>query len=239
MFGAWGNAPSDRDDLVLTVRPVRLDGADGESITGERFTEEDAERLRALLDTTDYGNAADVRRSLQARDQALRQRRTTAVNEALAAEAQHLRELKAKYDAAQASLAKFEVMRSRFYFSKDEFSSDPVIDLTVRNSTGQAISRFYCRGVLSSPGRETPWVDDTFNYSVRGGIQPGETKQFQLSPNMFGPWGKAPKARQDMVFAVTVYRLDGPDEHELYPAEWTDEDANRLANVERMLGQQR
>lgn len=235
MFGAWGNAPSDRDDLVLIVRSVRLDGADGESITGERFTKGDAERLRALLETTDYESAAEVRRSLQARDGALRQWRTTAVNEALRAEAQHLRELKTQYDAAQASMAKFEVIRSRFYFSKDGFSSDPVIDLTVRNGTGQAISRFYCRGVLSSPGRETPWVDDTFNYSVRGGIQPGETKQFQLSPNMFGPWGKAPKDRQDMVFAVTVYRLDGPDEHELYPAEWTEGDAARLASVERMI----
>jgi hypothetical protein len=235
MFGMWGNAPSDRDDLVFIVRPVRLDGADGESITGERFTKDDTERLRALLDTTDYGNAAEVRRSLQARDEAVRQWRATAVNEALRAEAQHLRELKAQYDAAQASMAKFEVVRSRFYFSKDQFSSDPVIDLTVRNGTGQAISRFYCRGVLSSPGRETPWVDDTFNYSVRGGIQPGETKQFQLSPNMFGPWGKAPKDRQDMVFAVTVYRIDGSDENELYPAEWTEDDAARLASVERMI----
>lgn len=234
MFGAWRNAPSDRGDLILIVRPVGLDGADGSSLTGDRFTERDAERLRALLDSTEYGEAPQVRDALNARDQALRQWRVSAVRAAVRSEIEYLRGLKVESETAQASLAKFVVERSRFYFSEDGFSSDPVIDLTVTNNTGQTVSRFYCRGVLSSPGRDTPWVDDTFNYSVRGGIQPSETQQFSLAPNMFGPWGRAPKDRQDMLFSVEVYRLDGPDEAELYPSEWSEEDAKRLAVLEKM-----
>ncbi len=236
MFGAWGNAPGDRDDLVLIVRPVGLDGADGSSLTGgERFTERDAERLQVLLDSTEYGEASQVRDALNARHQGVRQWRVSAVRAAVRSEIEYLRGLKTESETAQASLAKFVVERSRFYFSEDGFSSDPVIELTVRNDTGRTVSRFYCRGVLSSPGRKTPWVDDTFNYSVRGGIQAGETQQFSLAPNMFGPWGRAPKDRQDMAFSVKVYRLDGPDEIELYPSEWSEEDANRLAVLERMI----
>jgi len=235
MFGAWGNAPGDRDDLVLIVRPVGLDGADGSSLTGERFTERDAARLRALLDSTEYGEASQVRDALNARDQAVRQWRVSAVRATVRSEIEYLRGLKAESETAQASLAKFVVERSRFYFSEDGFSSDPVIELTVKNDTGRTVSRFYCRGVLSSPGRKTPWVDDTFNYSVRGGIQPGETQKFSLAPNMFGPWGRVPKDRKDLAFSVKVYRLDGPDETELYPSEWSAEDANRLAVLEKMV----
>ena len=154
---------------------------------------------------------------------------------AVEAHVQHLRGLRAEAEAAKASLAKFKVERARFYFSENRFSSDPVIDFTVRNGTGRAVSRLYCRGVLSSPSRKTPWVQDTFNYSVRGGIQPGETKQFKLAPNMFGEWGNAPKGRDDLEFSVTVYRLDGPDKEDLFAYTFSEDDAARLAALEAMI----
>lgn len=234
MFGAWSNAPTERDDLVLIIRPVRLDGADGESFTGERLREDDAERLEELLKETAYDGAAQVRESLASREQALQEWRRTAMRAAVKAEVEYLQSLRAQAETAMASMKKFEIEQARFYFSKDRFSSDPVIDLSIKNGTDQAVSRFYCRGVLSSPGRETPWVDDTFNYSVRGGIQPGETKQFKLSPNMFGAWGQAPKDRDDLEFSVTVYRLDGADEEELFPSEFSEDDAKRLSALEAM-----
>jgi len=237
-FGAWAKAPEDRDDLVLVVRPVRLDGADGASMTGDRFTENDAERLTTLLNSTEYAEANQVRSALTARDEAVRKWRSSAPRTSVRSELEYLRSIQKKAQAARISRARFSVEHARFYFSKDRFSTDPVIGLTVKNGTGQAVSRFYCRGILSSPGRETPWVDDTFNYSVRGGIQPGETKEFNLSPNMFGPWGQAPKDRQDMSFTVTVYRLDGPDGAELYPSTWSEEDAVRLQVLEKMIREQ-
>ena len=141
---------------------------------------------------------------------------------------QHLLDLRAEAEAAKVHLARFQVRQARFYFSEDRFSSDPVIDLTVWNGTGQTVSRFYCRGVLSSPGR-TPWVEENFNYSVRGGIQTGETRQFKLSPSMFSEWCEAPKDRDDLVLSVTVYRLDGPDGEELFPFTFSEDDAARLA----------
>ena len=163
MFGAWAKAPDDRDDLVLIVRPVRLDGADGASITGDRFTEQDAERLATLLDSTEYAEANEVRSALTARDEAVRKWRSSAPRTSVRSELERLRGIHKKVQAARISRARFSVEHARFYFSKDRSSTDPVIGLTVKNGAGQTVSRFYCRGVLSSPSRETPWVDDTFN----------------------------------------------------------------------------
>ena len=136
MFGAWAKAPDDRDDLVLIVRPVRLDGADGASITGDRFTEQDAERLATLLDSTEYAEANEVRSALTARDEAVRKWRSSAPRTSVRSELERLRGIHKKVQAARISRARFSVEHARFYFSKD------------RSST---------------PSRETPWVDDAFN----------------------------------------------------------------------------
>lgn len=235
MFGEWSKAPDDRDDLILIVRTVGLEGADGKPISGERFTDRDAERLRSLVDGIQFESSAEIKAALDARARADADWRASAVADAAKAEVEHLRQRKAESDQAQALLAKFVVERSRFYFSEDRFSRDPVIDITVKNDTGQVVSRFYCRGVLSSPGRETPWVEDDFNYSVRGGLQPGESAQYKLSPNMFGEWGSAPRDRSDTVLTVTVKRIDGSDGKELFPSDFSDADAKRLAALEKMI----
>ncbi len=237
-FGTWGNAPRDRDDLVLIVRPVGLDGTDGVSFTGEPFTNQDAAQLRELLESPYHGDVSKESKALKEREDAIRQWKELAVCAAVRLESGSLHNLKADSESTQALMAKFRIKESRFIFSKDRFSVDPVIELTARNNTDQTIFRFYCRGVLSSPGRDAPWVDETFNHSVRGGIQPGETQKFRLAPNMFGPWSKAPKDREDMTLSLTVYRLDGPDGQELYPSQWSEEHQKRLAALDRIIHEQ-
>ena len=114
-------------------------------------------------------------------------------------------------DKAQYLLSRFFVERARFYYSKGGFMEEAVIDLSVRNNGDQAVSRAYFHGVLITPGRSIPWVKENFNYEIPGGLEPGESANWKLSPNMFGEWSKAPKDRDDMVLKVTVTRLDGPD----------------------------
>lgn len=46
----------------------------------------------------------------------------------------------------------------------------------------------FFHGVLETPGRSVPWVDDSFNYSFRGGLEPGEKQHLRLVPNRFGDW---------------------------------------------------
>lgn len=235
MFGEWSKAPADRTDVLFIVRPIALEGADGQIFASSRFDSDDEKRLRALLDSVPFDGAAGMKAKLDGRAQAFAEWKAQASAAAAKAERDLLTKRKADTETARALLARFVVERSRFYFSKERFSSDPVIDLTIRNDTGQTVSRFYARGVLSSPGRETPWVDDTFNYSIRGGMKSGESQNLALAPNMFGEWSKAPRDRTDMVLTVSIERLDGADGKPLFKAEFSPEDEARLAALEKMI----
>jgi hypothetical protein len=146
-----------------------------------------------------------------------------------------IKELEAKQaKAAQARqhLAAFEVLRSRFYKTKRSYLSDqPIIELTVKNGTTQAVSRAYFKGTLASPGRAVPWVRDDFNYEISGGLEPGESATWHLSPNMFGEWGRV-EAHADAVFTVEVVKLDGADKKPLYDGEALSErELTRLSEL--------
>lgn len=117
---------------------------------------------------------------------------------------------KEESEKAQTELADFEVTDARLYKQKDGFFEEPVIEMTITNGTVHAVSRAYFRGRVVSPGRSIPWIEEDFNYSIAGGIEPGETQELRLSPNMFGPWGKV-EVPADAVMTVTTARLDGVD----------------------------
>jgi hypothetical protein len=53
-----------------------------------------------------------------------------------------------------------------------------------------AIKKIYIEGTLQTPGRSVPWVKESFNYEISGGVEPGESRAFSLAPNQFGAWGK-------------------------------------------------
>lgn len=139
--------------------------------------------------------------------------------------------------AAQASeqLRQFQILHADFYWRKDTFLDDPVISLTVQNHTGYPISRAYFHGRLMSIGRSIPWVEDDFNYMIRGGIEPGETQTWNLGPNSFGPWGSAPKDRNDLALEVVVKKLDGANGETLFDAEFPAYKAERLVELEKLL----
>jgi len=147
-------------------------------------------------------------------------------------------ELEQKRSAAENAkedLKKFNVVRSRFYFQKSSFMEEAVIELTVKNQTQHAVSRAYFQGVLASPGRSVPWVQDSFNYKISGGLEPGEQVTWKLSPNMFGEWSKAPKDRKDMVLTVSVTRIDGADEKPIYDSEFSKWDKEKLEELNERL----
>lgn len=136
---------------------------------------------------------------------------------------------------AQEQLKAFEVERSRFYFSEDLFRKTPIIELTVKNNTKHPVARAHFNGVLATPGRSIPWVDDNFNYEITGGLEHGESDTWSLAPNLFGEWGKAPQDRDDMVLTVTVIRIDGPNEEAILNADFSEYDQKRLAELKAKL----
>lgn len=117
---------------------------------------------------------------------------------------------------AQEMLSRFEIESARYFVREESYMpGTPVIELRVTNNTGEPVSRGYFRGILQTPGRSVPWVDDTFSYSIAGGIEPGETLEWRLAPNQFGPWGNS-AIPDDAVLNVEVIRLDGPDGEALW-----------------------
>lgn len=115
-------------------------------------------------------------------------------------------------EAARDELQKFAVIRSRFYQREREYSyrKEPIIEIEVMNGTQYPVSRAYFKGTIASPSRSIPWLVEDFNYSISGGLEPGETAKWSLAPNSFGAWGSVnPPA--EAVFTVDVVRLDGVD----------------------------
>lgn len=149
-------------------------------------------------------------------------------------EIQELENKRIDYEKSKDELKKFEVLRSRFRFQEQRFmGKQPIIELTVKNGTSSPISRAYFKGVIASPNRSVPWLKDEFNYSIKGGLEPGEEASWTLAPNMFSDWGKV-EAPADAVFTVTVEQLDGPDGESLFSTlDFDEDDERRLAELKR------
>ncbi len=151
------------------------------------------------------------------------------------AEIKELEEKQSQAKRAKVELAKFQVIRSRFYKVKEMFLGDqPVIELTVKNGTTQPVSRAYFVGTLASPGRAVPWLKEEFNYQISGGLEPGESASWRLSPNMFvGGWSRV-EAPKDAILTVEVVELEGIDGKSLFSSrEFTSEDAERLTELKK------
>lgn len=148
-------------------------------------------------------------------------------------------ELRAKRDAAAKAaeaLKAFRVERSRLYKREQPYGlPEPVIELTVVNGTTKAISRAFFLGTVASPGRAVPWIKDDFNYSIAGGIEPGERASWSLGPNMFSKWGTDVPA--DAVLTLEVTRLDGADGEPIWDSDGLSEiEVKRLAELEKKFG---
>lgn len=219
--------PADqREDFEKATMAIALEG------TNLFEAAADAEGMkRKMRDRLDGKTAKDI--LVGAED--LHSARQEQQNKQIRKEIEELTKREEGAKKALAELKAFSIDKSRFYFDDSRYSTRPIIELTVTNKTNSAISRAYFRGVLATPGRAVPWVEDDFNYSISGGLEPGETAVWSLAPNMFGDWAKAPKDRQDMVFTATVTRIDGADGDVLLDSDFSDNDRKRLLHLNSTL----
>lgn len=143
-----------------------------------------------------------------------------------------LEKLKLSTEQAKLELNKFKILNARFYKQKQDFIGDqPIIELKVKNGTAHSISRAYFIGTLKSTDREVPWLKESFNYKISGGLKPGEETTWSLSPNMFSKWGSV-NAPKDAPILVEVTRLDGPDEKTLFTtSDFTENEETELEDL--------
>ncbi len=112
-------------------------------------------------------------------------------------------------------LKKIEIIKSEFYIEKDNKYSlypQPIIDITVKNNTDKAIARIFATGTVKTEGREIPWIKEDFNYTINGGIEPGETYSTKLSPNIFSKWGES-RVGENAIFTVEIVEIEGANKN--------------------------
>ena len=155
-------------------------------------------------------------------------------------EIEELNERRAGAEGAREQLEQFRVLRSRFHqeeASAFSIGKRPIVELTVKNETDHVISRAYFKGTLASLGRRVPWFEGTFDYEIRGGLEPGEQAEWRFTPRDDpGHWGfnrwEGVEAPSDAILTVTVERLDGPDGEPLF----TEQEQERLDAFNRFFG---
>lgn len=264
---AAGDRPPHPDELILVVRPVQLYGADGEAFAGAEISDAELARVQQLIDELSQpestvalasadnegapirasaggdpaGQAASPRQAadlaLAAQVEAIRSWQRGRIARAYRAEAEAIRAERRAAEARHAPLRQFLVEQARFHWSESAIHRKPVIELQVRNGTPETITGCRCRGRLSSAERERPWVDAGLEHRFKGGLAPGETRELRLVPNWLGPWGAAPKDRDDLVLSVEPKRLDGKVQKDLFAYDFPAPREQQLARLEALIAE--
>jgi len=161
----------------------------------------------------------------------IEERREERIREQELRELETLRERRAAAAYARIAMKDFVITGARFYSERGYLGREPRVRMTMTNGTDVPVSRGYFRAVVTTAGRATPWIDEDFNYTIRGGIEPGESQTVTLSPNAFlGGWNT--EVRGDPVLTVTVTGLEGPDGEVLFMDDFTDTDEQRLQELQ-------
>ena len=220
---------SEKNKFTSDVMYLAMQGIDFKDVMNGRVKPEDisTEMLASLGGKSAKDVSAEADRVRAERAERERQQGLS--------EIQDLERKKAESDSAAEQLKKFEVLKSRFYKRTEEYSyrAKPIIEVSIKNGTGQAVSRAYFKGTIASPGRSVPWLVETFNYEISGGVEPGEAQSWSLAPNQFGEWGDVDPPK-DAMFTVEVVRLDGADKEALFGSgQFSERDAARLESLKK------
>jgi hypothetical protein len=104
-------------------------------------------------------------------------------------------------ELAAEQLANFRILATEYIPSTDDLLSHSAVAISVANNLEQAVSRVYFEVTISSKDREAPWISDTIQYKIPGGLEPGEKADWRLNVPFHGD-GKAP-ADADIYLVVT------------------------------------
>lgn len=154
---------------------------------------------------------------------------------------QEIKGLEAKKASAEndkLQMAKFKVVRARFYKQKRPYSvreEELIIELTMKNGTTHPVSEGYFIGTLTQPERAVPWLQESFSYSIPGGLEPEEEVNLRLTPSYSSEVGTV-DIPQDAIFTVEVKQLNGASGKPLFSeCKFTQEDEKKLKELKKSL----
>ncbi len=110
----------------------------------------------------------------------------------------------------EAEIAKIKVYnpKVRVITGRYAWENKTILSFDVENGTNEPISNIAFHAVLTSEGREIPWIEDRFNYDFAGGLNSKERQHLDLEPNMFSEWGQL-KPRNDYKLSLKVISVRG------------------------------
>ena len=142
-----------------------------------------------------------------------------------------IRQLVAKKVASEAALEAMKgvvIERSRFRINS---IGQRIVEMKIKNDTEHSLTHIYFRGILTSRGRRTPWVDDTFHYPFE--LDPEESVEQKFSL-LGATWQDTPEGRNNFNLDVRVIRIDRDHETPIYDAytnPFTNHDQKRLEKL--------
>lgn len=158
-------------------------------------------------------------------------RQMAALTEEISALEMEIENASAIMRAGQQTLEEIELSGARYYWSDDSVFAEPVVDFRVTNRSDAAIRKIFVHGLLETPGRSVPWVDDSFYYEFRGGLEPGEDRHLILAINRYADWGNEDlKSRDDLVLTLTIANIEDADGKRLIAV-----DENEVAEKEERV----
>jgi hypothetical protein len=142
--------------------------------------------------TTVSDAAALEQRARLAAELAKDQAQLAKVQAALAEAQAELQAVTARQTETHALTEKLVITDARFRYEKGYAGNEPAISFALTNNGGIPVKSIHVASTLQTPGRSVPWLTEPFSYEIRGGLEPGERKKFDLAPNRFTEWGKVP-----------------------------------------------
>ena len=208
------------------------------AFTGKPFSEADIEVESKKLIEKLHGKTSDeilaegkiLKEELKAYEEQLEAKRKELERIQALAEIEEIRARFEDTQQLQAQFEKFSVISSKFYISTDSFIKEPVIEIKIKNNNEFPVTSMEFQGALTSPGRDTPWLEDTFSYEISGGLEPNEEAHWKLAPNMFSDWGKV-EMRSDMLLTLRVIGCEKSSGEGLKISETTEDDKERLEQL--------
>lgn len=145
---------------------------------------------------------------------------------------ERLEERAASADRDLQARSRFVIDEAAYYVSRSPYGArEPVIDISVSNQTDRTITQVQLRGVLTSEGRTSPWVDSSFYYVIPGGLAPGESAKWSLAPNRFGHWGDL-DIPSNTTLDISLLGLQGEGGQPLWNAPMlTEQETERLTRL--------
>jgi hypothetical protein len=112
---------------------------------------------------------------------------------------------------APATIDAIKISNQNFAFREFELQKYgglqwPIISFNISNKGRVAIRQVYMRALLKAPGRAVPFADNNIDYSIPGGLAPGESKHVALDADTVGDWSSVTKeiARKAVLFLTVT-----------------------------------